>query len=69
MFLTFMILGLALTGFQIDGAKTFFSPQNMKNGSESCLLEHYSKKSILQWHPFVNRPLLRFQSWCQKDHP
>ena len=37
--------------FQIDGAKTFFSPQNMKNSSECCLLVQYSKKSMVQLHP------------------
>ena len=26
----------AALGFQIDGAKTFFSPQNRKNSSEHC---------------------------------
>ena len=38
-------------GCQIDSAKTFFSPQNRKYSSESCLLVQYSKKSMVQLHP------------------
>ena len=41
----------AALGFQIDGAKTFFSPQKRENSFEPYLLVEYSKKSMVQLHP------------------